>query len=74
LRAWDWLFLAMAHYEQGEVDKARSCLRRGDRWIAEATRAAAEGRPCWGWTEKIETRLLHEEARALMGQNSLETP
>ena len=72
LGAWDWCFLAMAHYRLGHAEEARGCLVEAARWIDEANREElddpASTRPSWsGWHEEAEYPLLLREAEALLG-------
>jgi tetratricopeptide (TPR) repeat protein len=56
-RAWDHLFLAMAHHRLGRAERARDYLQRASRQIAN------EGYP---WPENVEAEHLLSEAQALM--------
>jgi tetratricopeptide (TPR) repeat protein len=58
-RAWDWFFLSMTQYRLGRSDEARRCRDQGIRLLANSTDL--------GWTEKIESQCLREEASALIG-------
>jgi hypothetical protein len=66
LRAWDWLFLAMAHARLGHADEARRYLFEADQWIATADaldQAKKTGRGAYGgWPEKPEVAALRREA------------
>jgi serine/threonine protein kinase/Flp pilus assembly protein TadD len=70
-RAWDWLFLSMAHQRLGHSRQARAYLDRARRWVREA-----EGRPLgWGvawawWGERIEVETLMREAENLLRPDS----
>lgn len=60
-RAWDWFFLAMAHHQLEHVPQARRYLREGVRWLNEHTDT--------GWTERIESRSLRDQAEPLIETN-----
>jgi serine/threonine protein kinase/Flp pilus assembly protein TadD len=67
-RAWDLLFLAMAHQRLGHPRKARAYFDKARRWVAQA-----KGRPMgwggggWGWWgEPVEVESLTREAQALL--------
>jgi WD40 repeat protein/serine/threonine protein kinase len=67
-RAWDWLFLAMAHHRAGNPKKARSYLARAAAWIEEAEqreRPGDEARQWYGWFERVEVQALRREAQAV---------
>src|SRR5262249_2100654 len=69
VRAWDWLFRAMAHHKLGQADQARDCLAKAVKWIeeAEANKTHAASKPDWvGWNERIEVQHLRAEAEKLM--------
>jgi WD40 repeat protein/tetratricopeptide (TPR) repeat protein len=70
LRAWDYLFLAMAHHDQGNREKARAALARAAAWIDEAERREKPGpgeRRWRHWRERVEVEALRREAEALLG-------
>jgi hypothetical protein len=71
LRAWDWLFLAMAHSRLGHTDEARRGLDEADRWIATADardQAQTTGKESYvGWYEKVEVAALRREAATVVG-------
>jgi WD40 repeat protein/tetratricopeptide (TPR) repeat protein/tRNA A-37 threonylcarbamoyl transferase component Bud32 len=70
-RAWDWLFLAMAHHRLGDREKARAYLARAADWIDEAERREqpGEGSRLWyGWSERVEVQALRREAEDLLRQ------
>jgi serine/threonine protein kinase/tetratricopeptide (TPR) repeat protein len=67
-RAWDWLFLAMAHHELGHADEAKKDLQQALKWIEQANRTGATG---WAsrwmnWYEPIEVEHLLQETRTLI--------
>jgi WD40 repeat protein len=66
LRAWDWLFLAMAHHRQGETAKAQHYLARARDWIAQAGEAATKGSNWIHWAEQTEVQALRREAEILL--------
>jgi serine/threonine protein kinase/tetratricopeptide (TPR) repeat protein len=67
-RAWDWLFLAMAHYKLGQTADAKRFLSEAEEWIERANRLQGTGsRDSWfGWYEPLEIEHLLNEARALI--------
>src|SRR5262249_1054255 len=65
-RAWDWLFLAMAHHRLGEAAKARDYLARAKDWIATAGDAATKGSKWIAWVEQAEVQALCREAETLL--------
>jgi WD40 repeat protein len=70
-RAWDWLFLAMAHHRGGDREKARSYLARAREWMEEADRREKPGdaKRLWiAWSERVEVRSLRREAEALLSR------
>jgi tetratricopeptide (TPR) repeat protein len=74
-RAWDWCFLAMAHYRLGHTDEARRCLSEATRWIDAANRYTEDDPtgtlPVWGgWHEPVVYPLLLREAEKLMKNES----
>jgi tetratricopeptide (TPR) repeat protein len=76
LRAWDYLFLAMAHQRLGHLEEARRSLDRGERWIAAAKRQETHGkRSRWAaWFERVAVERLHREAETLLGEASPPNP
>jgi hypothetical protein len=68
LRAWDYLFLAMAYHAQANGVKARACFDQAEYWCKEANRAEAAGKanPWSGWAERVEVYRLRQEAEALI--------
>jgi Tfp pilus assembly protein PilF len=68
LRAWSWLFLAMAHQKLGHAGEAKRSLLRGMEWIEQANRNRATGlTDLWlDWYEPIEVEQLLREARELV--------
>src|SRR5262245_10148060 len=72
-RAWDWCFLAMAHYRQGNGDEAHRCLSEARRWIDAANDHADDDpsgtQPAWsGWHEPALAPLLLREAEELLNE------
>jgi serine/threonine protein kinase/Tfp pilus assembly protein PilF len=67
-RAWDWLFLAMAHYKLGHAEEAKSSLKKAEDWIQRADRLRARGStdPWIGWFEPLEVAQILKEARSLI--------
>jgi eukaryotic-like serine/threonine-protein kinase len=67
-RAWDWLFLAMAHYQLGHVDEARNCLKTAIEWIdlTNHSRVGGLASPWVSWAEPVEVEHLLREAKALV--------
>jgi eukaryotic-like serine/threonine-protein kinase len=62
-RAWDWLFLAIAHHQLGHADQARHCLQKADEMAEQANRASN----VWiGWQEPVEIQHLRQEAESLI--------
>jgi tetratricopeptide (TPR) repeat protein/tRNA A-37 threonylcarbamoyl transferase component Bud32 len=66
IRAWDWLFAAMAHHGLGNAEKARECLKKAIAWIEKNTK---NGRLDVGWTEELELQFLRDEAESLVFGN-----
>jgi tetratricopeptide (TPR) repeat protein len=69
LRAWDYLFLAMAHHDLGNREKARSALAQAAAWIEEADQREKPGpaeRLWYHWRERVEVQALRREAAALI--------
>jgi tetratricopeptide (TPR) repeat protein len=56
-RAWDWLFLAMAHHRLGHTTTAHECLAKGVEWQRQNSVP---------WTERMETECLRKEAEELL--------
>jgi len=67
-RAWDWLFLAMAHSRLGHADEARKDLQTALRWIERADQPGATGADAqWmHWYEKVEVTQVLKEAKDLI--------
>jgi tetratricopeptide (TPR) repeat protein len=65
-RAWDWLFLAMAHHRLGEAAKAQDYLARARDWITTAGDAARKGSNWYHWLEQTEVQALRREAETLL--------
>ena len=67
-RAWDWLFLAMAHYQLNHVDEAKQCLKTAIEWIDLTNRSRVGGlASLWvSWAEPVEVEHLLREAKALV--------
>jgi serine/threonine protein kinase/Tfp pilus assembly protein PilF len=67
-RAWDWLFLAMAHDKLGHTEEAKNSLKNAEAWIERADRMPAGGskNPWIGWFEPLEVEQILKEARALI--------
>jgi serine/threonine protein kinase/tetratricopeptide (TPR) repeat protein len=67
-RAWDWLFLAMAHQQLGHTEEARKNLKQAVEWIGQAERTGAtEANSPWvSWCEPVEVEHLLREARSLI--------
>jgi Flp pilus assembly protein TadD len=57
-RAWDHLFLAMAHHRLGQMEKARAYLERA------VNQLVTSG---YSWQERAESEALCREAEALLG-------
>ena len=67
-RAWDWLFLAMAHYQLGHVDEAKQCMKKAIEWIdlTNHSRVGGLASPWVSWAEPVEVEHLLREAKALV--------
>jgi tetratricopeptide (TPR) repeat protein len=65
-RAWDWLFLAMAHHRCNNTNQAEACLEKAVRWIDDIKAKDPHGNGLWGWTEQVETQILRDEAERLV--------
>ena len=64
-RAWDWLFLAMAHHKLGHAEEAKKCLKQATEWIEDTNRSELTN--SWiGWSEPVEVEQLLNEARVLI--------
>jgi WD40 repeat protein/serine/threonine protein kinase/regulator of sirC expression with transglutaminase-like and TPR domain len=64
-RAWDWLFLALAHHDLGHAGDARQCLDKAVQWIEQADRPDAP--TTWAdWYERVEVQHLRLEAESLL--------
>jgi tetratricopeptide (TPR) repeat protein len=57
-RAWDWLFIAMAHHHLGHTKMARECFDKGVNWSRQNPVP---------WTERAESENLRKEAEELLG-------
>jgi tetratricopeptide (TPR) repeat protein len=68
MRAWDWLFLAMAHYKAGHPSHAKISFDRAVAWIERADRGQATGLkdPWNGWWPPLEVARLRDEAAELI--------
>jgi hypothetical protein len=70
LRAWDHLFLAMAHQRLGHTGEAKQHLEKAVTWIDTADRTedtAGTNRVTWvGWYERVEVQYLRREAEKLL--------
>jgi tetratricopeptide (TPR) repeat protein/WD40 repeat protein len=67
--AYEWLFLALAQGQLGQVDAARESLARADRWLENLTADKPSSANAGGrlqWNQVLELRLLHEQAEALV--------
>jgi tetratricopeptide (TPR) repeat protein len=67
-RAWDWLFLSMAHHHLGHADEAKQCMKKATEWIdlANQNRTGGLASPWFGWAESVEVEHLRREAKALV--------
>ncbi|HMF13901.1 MAG TPA: tetratricopeptide repeat protein, partial [Gemmataceae bacterium] len=67
-RAWDWLFLAMAHYHLGHAEEANQYLKKAVDWIEQANRklSTGAGYPWFNLFEPVEVQHLRREAEALI--------
>jgi Flp pilus assembly protein TadD len=67
-RAWDWLFLAMAHQKLGQADEARKALGKAVEWLEQIKRRPGGGStPTWvSWFEPLEVEQILKEARELI--------
>jgi WD40 repeat protein/serine/threonine protein kinase len=69
LRAWDYLFLAMAHHAEGHIEKAHSAFTEALVWIDKADRHEKPGnekRMWFFWRERVEVEALRREAEILL--------
>jgi len=70
-RAWDWLFLAMAHHKLGHAAEAQRSLTKAQAWIDKVNGAGAARMATtetWiGWYEPVEVEHLLGEAKSLLG-------
>ena len=67
-RAWDWLFLAMAHQKLAHHAEAANCLKQAVKWIDQTNESVALGlsNPWVGWFEQVEVEQLLSETKALL--------
>jgi hypothetical protein len=67
-RAWDYLFLAMAHHGLGHAPQARDSLDEAVRWILNANEKETDGstRRWFNWSERVEIGHLRRETEALL--------
>jgi hypothetical protein len=67
-RAWDWLFLAMARYQIGQVDRSKADLGEAVKWVEQANETDTTGPASrWlNWYEPVEVEQLLREAEALI--------
>jgi WD40 repeat protein/Flp pilus assembly protein TadD len=75
--AWDWLVLAMAHQRLGHTKEARQWLARAVQWLDQNASAKPEGtdaRPTLSWEQRLELRLLREEAEPLVNRKGPQGP
>jgi WD40 repeat protein len=69
LRAWDYLFLAMAQHATGNPEKARAALVQAEDWIDKADQRDIPGpdeRMWYSWRERVEVQALRREVEALL--------
>jgi tetratricopeptide (TPR) repeat protein len=64
-RAWDHLFLAMAHYRLDQIDKARDYLNRATEQLNPNN---------YAWPERVESEHLRREAEALINGTDTAVP
>ena len=65
--ALDWLFLSMAHARLGHAAESRQWLNKAKSSIDEALSAkAGDATSRVSWTERLELRLLRQEAEQLL--------
>jgi tetratricopeptide (TPR) repeat protein len=65
-RAWDWLFLAMAHHCVGDEAKARADFEKAVREITSAGEARSKDSTWFYWHEQVEVEALRREAETLL--------
>jgi serine/threonine protein kinase/Flp pilus assembly protein TadD len=66
-RAWDWLFLAMAHHKLGHADEARKALKEADEWVERANRPGTTWPGLWlRWSETNEVARILLEAKDMI--------
>ncbi len=67
-RAWDYLFLAMAHHGLGHAPQARDCLDEAVRWMEDANEKETDGssKQWFNWSERVEVEHLRREVEALL--------
>ncbi len=67
-RAWDSLFLAMAHQKLGHSEEARESLKKAEEWVERVNRSGSTlvGGPWISWYESVEVACLLREARAMI--------
>jgi tetratricopeptide (TPR) repeat protein len=67
-RAWDRLFLAMAHFKLGHSEEAKRFLNEAEEWIERANRLQGTGsKDAWfSWYEPLEVEQIVKEARGLI--------
>ncbi len=67
-RAWDWLFLAMAHHHLAHAEEAKQCLKKAMEWIelTNHNRSGGLASPWLSWAEPVEVEHLLREAKALV--------
>ena len=63
--AWDWLFLAMAHYHLGHAEEAKQCIKKAVEWIdlTNQNRSGGLAIPWFSWAEPVEVEHLLREAK-----------
>jgi hypothetical protein len=65
----DWLFLAMAEHRLGHADEAKKWLTKSQQSIDRSTQEKLKkgaGAAPFGWSERVELKLIRAEAEALM--------
>ncbi len=72
-KAWEWLFLAMAHQRLNHADQARAYLKKATQLIEAIERTnpndPLDKGPYWaGWYERVEVGYLRREAEALLNR------
>jgi serine/threonine protein kinase/Flp pilus assembly protein TadD len=75
-RAWDWLFLAMAHHHLGHVEAANQYLKKAVEWIEQTNRkqSTGAGNPWISLFEPVEVQHLRREAEALLKGTGADQP